>query len=1024
VKRPGPIDLRGELLRQLAEVYFFENFKCVPLSFGALQRAQDGSFGMKSTQPPENAHMRRLICAACLLWAVVVQGAEPPTDPILRIDAGMHTGPIFHIAVDARSRWLVTASYDKTARVWDLTTGRLQNVIRPPIGTNDEGRLYGLAMSPDGEVVALGGWTQFNDGQPGLAPEGEAILLFDRATGRMLRRIEGLTGVIYGLAYSPDGRYLAATLAGTSGIRVFKADSGDLVAQDTDYGADSYCADFSRDGRLVTSSYDGYVRLYRLDKSGLHLAVKAPAPGGKRPYGVRFSPDGRLIAVGFEDSVSVSVLDSGTLALRYAPQSPGPKDADLTSVVWSSDGQFLYAAGSLGDRDIEIIRQWPQAGQAPPRDALAATNTVMDLKPLPQGVLVYASGNPDWGLLDANGQRQHFMAAPTADLRDFASGFLVSHDGRAVRFSFKDRGTAPARFDLDQGLGPDDTTSASLAAPRTSGPGMSLAQWRNATPQLNGRPLTLEPYEASHSVAITPDGQRVALGADFSVYLFNGSGEQLWRAVAPAPAWAVNVSGDGQTVVAALGDGTIRWYDIRDGHEKLAFFPHADRKRWVVWTPSGYYQASPGGEDLIGWHLNHGRAAAADFFPASRLRSKFNRPDVIAHALGSPSEAEALRLANAESGRRSDATASSVQTLLPPVVEILSPQDGSAVVKNSVTVRYATRTPPDAPVTGLRARVNGQPISLPDTRGLAVVGSDNAREIAIPIHEQNSEIQLFAENKNGVSTPALLRVAWSGTPQASAQEGMYKPKLYVLAVGVAKYANPSFNLELPAKDARDFANVLLKQKGELYADVQVRLLTDADAAKDNVLDGLDWLQHQVTARDVGMMFLAGHGMNDNTGKYYFLPYNADPEKLLRTGVPQADIRDTLSSLAGKAVFFVDTCHSGNAIGTAKTRGLDNGVDAFVSDLASAENGVVVFTASTGRQFSLEDPAWGNGAFTKAVVEGLGGKADFQKSGRITLKGLDYYVAERVKQLTGGRQSPVSIAPSGVSDFPIAVAGRP
>jgi WD40 repeat protein len=580
--------------------------------------------------------MRRLVCAACLLCAVAVQGAEPPGDPILRIDAGMHTGAIYHIAVDARSRWLVTASHDKTARVWELTTGRLQSVIRPPIGTNEEGKLYGLSMSPDGEVVALGGWTQFNDGQPGLAPEGEAILLFDRATGRMLRRIEGLSGVIYGLAYSPDGRYLAATLAGTSGIRVFKPDSGELVAQDTDYGADSYSIDFSKDGRLVTSSFDGYVRLYRLDKSGLHLLIKAPAPGGKQPYVVRFSPDGRLIAVGFEDSVSVSVLDSATLALRYSPQSPGPTDANLSSVVWSVDGQFLYAAGSLESRDIHIIRQWPQAGQAPPRDALAATDTVMDLQPLPQGAIVYASGNPDWGVLDANGQRKHFMAAPTADLRDFANGFLVSHDGRAVRFSFKDRGTAPARFDLDQGLEPDDATAVPLAAPRTSGPGVSLANWRNAaSPQLNGHRLTLLPNEASLSVALTPDGQRIALGCDWSVYLFDGSGAQIWRADAPGAAWAVNVSGDGQTVVAALADGTIRWYDIRDGREKLAFFPHADRKRWVVWTPSGYYQASPGGEDLIGWHLNHGRDTAADFFPASRFRNKFNRPDVIARALNS-----------------------------------------------------------------------------------------------------------------------------------------------------------------------------------------------------------------------------------------------------------------------------------------------------------------------------------------------------------------------------------------------------
>ena len=84
---------------------------------------------------------------------------------------------------------------------------------------------------------------------------------------------------------------------------------------------------------------------------------------------------------------------------------------------------------------------------------------------------------------------------------------------------------------------------------------------------------------------------------------------------------------------------------------------------------------------------------------------------------------------------------------------------------------------------------------------------------------------------------------------------------------------------------------------------------------------------------------------------------------------------------------------------------------------------MVFTASTGRQLSLEDPAWGNGAFTKALVEGLSGKADLQKTGRITLKGLDYYIDERVKELTGGRQSPVSIAPSGVPDFPIAVVAN-
>jgi uncharacterized caspase-like protein len=116
---------------------------------------------------------------------------------------------------------------------------------------------------------------------------------------------------------------------------------------------------------------------------------------------------------------------------------------------------------------------------------------------------------------------------------------------------------------------------------------------------------------------------------------------------------------------------------------------------------------------------------------------------------------------------------------------------------------------------------------------------------------------------------------------------------------------------------------------------------------------------------------------------------------------------------------VDSCHSGNALGTSKTRAIGNTTDALVSELASAENGVIVFSSSTGKQLSQENPAWGNGAFTKAVVEGLSGKADLGKNGKITQKGLDYYVTNRVKELTNGQQSPVSITPSGITDFPIA-----
>jgi uncharacterized caspase-like protein len=149
--------------------------------------------------------------------------------------------------------------------------------------------------------------------------------------------------------------------------------------------------------------------------------------------------------------------------------------------------------------------------------------------------------------------------------------------------------------------------------------------------------------------------------------------------------------------------------------------------------------------------------------------------------------------------------------------------------------------------------------------------------------------------------------------------------------------------------------------------------------------------------------------------------------LQSSGVSQDDLRRSIRKVAGKALLFLDTCHAGRAFADGATRRGMGRVDinSVINDLASAENGVVTFASSTGRELSLERPDWGNGAFTKAIMEGLfDGRADLLHNGTITLSQLDAYVADRVKKLTEGAQHPVMIRPSTVPDFPIAlVAGR-
>ena len=81
--------------------------------------------------------------------------------------------------------------------------------------------------------------------------------------------------------------------------------------------------------------------------------------------------------------------------------------------------------------------------------------------------------------------------------------------------------------------------------------------------------------------------------------------------------------------------------------------------------------------------------------------------------------------------------------------------------------------------------------------------------------------------------------------------------------------------------------------------------------------------------------------------------------------------------------------------------------------------MVVYGASTGKELSFEREDRGHGAFTKALIEGLGGKADIMHKGTVTTATLDYFLAERVKELTNGRQHPLMTRPKTVPDFPIA-----
>ena len=554
--------------------------------------------------------------------------AAPRPIPFFCIEPGMHTAPIRRVSVDAAGSLALTVSQDKTARLWELPGGRLLRVLNPPQAKSAR------ASSPPPRSVPMALWLRSGAVKP--ASSGTRAIAFTSSTPRPVGwcvQLSGLPQMIHDLAFSAQGRFLAATLGAGNGLRVWEMAIGKEVGQDTDYGGElSNSVDWHGEERLVTTCLDGQLRLYQLavdaGESRLTLLKKRAVRGGsKRLDDARFSPDGRVIAVGFDIdfgfnfSRAVAVVDGSDLAFRFAPDTASVKNGSIGSVAWTDDGTTLAAGGMWGSNEGILIRRWPESGRGHPSDTISALKTIMDLKPLPGGRILFGAGDPAWGVLASNGQRQLFVSPPIANYSGLLEDFQLSDDGATVCFAYEKLGQARARFALPGRkltLFDDAGATRGLHPPLTEG--LPVTGWKNSIgTKLFGQPLPLSPLDPSRSLAIAADARFFLLGTDENLWSIWTWGRatpwitkkfanptlfgQRWRLSVPGPVYSVNLADGDRLAVAAYADGTIRWHRADNGKELLAFFPHADRKRWVLWTPEGYYDASPGAEDLIGWHL-------------------------------------------------------------------------------------------------------------------------------------------------------------------------------------------------------------------------------------------------------------------------------------------------------------------------------------------------------------------------------------------------------------------------------------
>jgi WD40 repeat protein len=963
--------------------------------------------------------MRR--CYLVLLGLAVVAtvwAEEPAEKPILVLDTGGHTAVVKKVLFTPDAGEVITVSEDKTIRFWDATTGESLRTLRPPIGPGSVGKLFAAALSPDGNLLAVSGYCGEGTDKP--------IYLIALPAGSIQRRLTGHTNVIYSLAFSPNGQWLASGSADRT-ARLWNAATFECVQTLKGHTDDINGVAFSPDGRrLATASSDGTARLW----SAATGEYKAILKGSKASVQcVAWSPDGKTLATGSSDQAIRLWDGAGTLQREF------PKLGNMVqSVQFTPDSRRLLFTRGNDSKATNLSCSLLDLASGKERRFSAHNNSVLDGVLSPDGSLAATTGGDD---------NETFIWKPTekgnvcpivcrlAGRAHPAYSAAWSKDGTTITWGNSNKVQEPganAACPLERSfhltdLRFDQVPNNTFSRARPSRGSLSLVpSGEKAVAVVRGRETVtkLKLNDKNDTVWCFTwwSDNQAAVGSDFGLYLFDTrTGKQIRELQGHTDTvWAVAPSPDNRYLLSASGDATLRIWAPEQDEPLLQFFFAGDD--WIAWTPEGYYAASPGGERLMGWQRNQDQDKLALFYPAANFHKKFYRPDVIRRVLTTGSVARALEEADRELNKVSEQV--KVEQVLPPTVVITSPnRSGLQVDKAELEVRAVAVGNSRHPVTALRLLLDGRPYE--GQKGLKNIIVTRPDQPQGAVNESwmvtltAGKHRLAVQAENAASKALSDEVEVTYTPAQAATVGL--PALYVLAVGISAYPG-KMKLDCAANDASDLAQIWKTKSRPLFRDVQVKLLSDQEATRDEVLGGLLWLREQMTQNDVGIVSFSGHGVRDTDGSFYLAPIDIKPKNLLASGVPGDLLKKTLAGLPGRLLVFLDACHAGSLDGDKRKR-VDGLTDELVRDLVSDDYGVVVFCSSTGQEYSLEDPEQGHGYFTQALLEGLSGKADYNQDGVVYLNELDLYVTERVKELSKGKQHPVTTKPTSIRSFPLS-----
>jgi WD40 repeat protein/transcriptional regulator with XRE-family HTH domain len=543
-----------------------------------------------------------------------------------------HDAEVWSVAYSPDGKRIATASQDKTAKIWNATTGELLLTLR-----GHSASVNGIAYSPDGKHIAT-------------TSDDHTARLWDAATGEELLTLSGHTDWVYRIAFSPDGTRLVTT-SNDKTARVWDAQTGKELLTFTRHGDVVFDAAFSPDEkRIATCGFDGTVRIWD-SSSGeelLVLPIEKEIPMKIAPHGVAFSPDGKFVAV-VSNGGAAKMWDAttGKLVLSNNPGSSqtllditfngdgklaATADFDKKAEVWDTiTGRVLYTLS--GHSDVINGVAFSPDGTRLATASWDHTVRVWDITeakeslfiPIPSYWSKYISYNPDgtrivtdypaentakiWDAISGN--ELAVLSAPTAQI----VAAVYSPDGKTIAAAYDDKsiviwdaktGNQVATLVGHTGnisWGSYSSDGSRFASGSSDG---EIFIWDVASGKvirtLQGPTSSSSPAITDYtisSLAFSPDGNRLISGdtngfgtiwdvnTSEKLLIISSQAGSLGDAYIPGVISSVAYSSDGKYVATTSDRGVIKILNASTGKELLTWNDHTTGVSSVMFSPDG-----------------------------------------------------------------------------------------------------------------------------------------------------------------------------------------------------------------------------------------------------------------------------------------------------------------------------------------------------------------------------------------------------------------------------------------------------